>query len=63
MPEIIDEIVAKVTAAADRILDFLIGPELKVREAKARIPDVYRVLEARRRMMRRLPPSGFRCDR
>ena len=62
MPEIIENIVVKLIAAADRILDFLIGPELRVREAKARIPDVYRVLEARRRMLRRPPPSGLRCD-
>ncbi len=61
MPEIIEEISKKLIAVADRILDFLIGPELKVREAKARVPDIYRVLEARRRMMRDRPP--FRLDR
>ena len=63
MPEIIEDIVEKLTAGVDRVLDFLTGPELRLQEAKARTPNVYRVLEARRRMMRRFPPSGLYSDR
>jgi len=63
MQEIFESLIEKITSVADRVLELLTGhPNNKLQEIRERIPD-YRRTAYIYSQLRRLPPSGFMCDR
>jgi hypothetical protein len=63
MQEIFDGLIEKIVSAADRVFELLTGhPNHKLQETRERIPD-YRRIAYVYGQLRRLPSSGFTCDR
>ncbi len=62
MPDIVEYVHEKLDRLADRILELLTGLSgYRMREVKARIPEVRKITDAR--LARRLGGSGPTCDR
>jgi hypothetical protein len=63
MQEIFEGLIEKIVTVADRIWELLAGhPYYKLQETRERIPD-YRRNAYVYSQLRRLPSSGFKCDR
>lgn len=63
MQEISEDLIEKIVSAAGRIMELLTGgPNHKLQEAREQIPD-YRRIASVLSQPRRLPFSGFQCDR
>jgi hypothetical protein len=63
MQEILEGLTEKIVSVAGRILELLTGhPNHRLQEIRERIPD-YRETAYVYSQLRRLPSSGFTCDR